>query len=129
MPPPQTDGGCRRRCETKTLKQSTHLHQTEFANPSVFLKRKDLFNNECQRVGDLWASGRGEGTLLPPLSLLPPEGHFWKSPVGPGPGQLLSLSLPAPQLSLCSQNSSGWGEGEEVVYLGWRGDKGYYSCA
>lgn len=71
MPPPQTDGGCRR-CETKTLKQITHLHQTEFASPSVFLKRKDIFNNDCWRGRGLvgkWKRGRNS----PPPSIPPPS--------------------------------------------------------
>lgn len=68
-----------------------------------------------------------KGRNFPPSSFLfPSEGHFWKSPVPMGPGQLLCvhLSLSTPQLSLCSQNSGGWGEGEEVVYLGWRWRRG-----
>lgn len=78
-------------------------------------------------AGELWTRRRGEGNFLPPSSsLLPPEGRFWKSPAGLGPGQLLCAcrSLPAPQLSLCSQNSRGGGRGEEVVYLGGRWRRG-----
>lgn len=75
---------------------------------------------QMEGVGELWPRGRGEGTFL----LLP-------SSLQKGISGCLQLvwdlgscsvcpSLPAPQLSLCSQNSSGGGRGEEVVYLRWR---------
>lgn len=72
MYPLHTDGEEQKTCR---LENRTHLHSTELASVSVFLKRKDISTSECQRsreVVDKWNRERNFSLLF----LLPSRRTF-----------------------------------------------------
>ena len=109
----------------RRVEQTTHFHSSETASPWIFLKNKDVFNGwkgrgSCGRGGE-----QKETSSFPSLPFSLQKGISGSLQLAWDLGSCSACpNLPAPQLSLCSQNSRGGWRGEEVVYLGGRWRRG-----